>query len=287
MDNATTATFSNYSDIIGQNKSSEIIRSFSVLLRFSGLAAEPMTTSQRKNKRTPVRANSAPSEANEMYHDLKKLFPQHLWEKMKQIWSRTQINFFFQNFVNSVNPGELKASEEGEHSLLLESFNQWMHDNVTRGNKFTTEQLREKLERMGIKTINSIEKMSLEHKTKKKKGKSILSHSDSNSDSRSAPAAAAASHIIDLTTHDGPVDVSSQSQSSSTANDDEVLAESTNDDTDTANAATNGDTVDVASDDVVGVSPHPQSVLKSECSQSDEHSSPLDTQVMIIIGCRP
>jgi len=94
LDNATTATFSNYSDIIGQNKSSEIIRSFSVLLRFSGLAAEPMTTSQRKNKRTPVRANSAPSEANEMYHDLKKLFPQHLWEKMKQIWSRTQIKFF-------------------------------------------------------------------------------------------------------------------------------------------------------------------------------------------------
>ena len=157
--------------MIGQNKSAEIIRSFSVLqvLRFSGLATEPMTTRQRKrHKRTPVRANSASSEADEMYHHLKELFPQHLWEKMKQIWSPKQIKFF-QNFVNSVKPGELKASVEGEHSLLLESFNQWMHDNVTRGNKFTTEQLREKLERMGIKTINSIEKMSLEHKTKKKR----------------------------------------------------------------------------------------------------------------------
>ena len=169
MDNATTATASNYSDIIGQNKSSEIIRSFSVLLRFSGLAAEPMMTSQRKNKRTPVRANSASSEADEMYHHLKELFPQHLWEKMKQIWPPTQTKFFFQNFLNSVKPGELKASVEGEHSLLLENFNQWMHDNVTRGNKCTTEQLREKLKLMGIKTINYIEKMSLEHKTKKKR----------------------------------------------------------------------------------------------------------------------
>ena len=160
MDNATTATFSNYSDIIGQNKSAEIIRSFSVLqvLRFSGLATEPMTTRQRKrHKRTPVRANSAPSEANEMYHDLKNLFPQHLWEKMKQIWSRTQIKFFFQNFVNSVNPGELKASVEGEHSLLLESFNQWMHDNVTRGNKFTTDTRTDPL----IKMILCLKKMIL------------------------------------------------------------------------------------------------------------------------------
>lgn len=264
--------------MIGQNKSAEIIRSFSVLLRFSGLATRPMTTSQRKNKRTPVRVNSVSSEANEMYHDLKKLFPQHLWEKMKQIWSPKQIKFFFQNFENSVKPGELKASVEGEHSLLLESFNQWM-DDVTRGQKCTPKQLRDILKHTGIETIDSIDKMSLEHKTKQKKGKSILSHSDSNSDSRSAPAAAAAPHIIDLTTHGGPVDVSSQSQSSSTANDDEVVAEATNDDTDAANATTNGDTADVASDDVVGVSPHPQSVLKSECSQSDEHSSPLDTQV--------
>ena len=80
--------------MIGQNKSAEIIRSFSVLLRFSGLATEPMTTRLRKNKRTPVRANSASSEADRMYHHLKELFPQHLWEKMKQIWSPKQIKFF-------------------------------------------------------------------------------------------------------------------------------------------------------------------------------------------------